>query len=267
MYAFIVGPTIASNLLLASLSIDRSMIVIHPTRYRLLITRCHVFKRISLVILIVVFIMFLPHFTLYHDSNSYIQVVCDLRPVVHQWESNLWPLMHTVLFALIPSLITCISSLILFHNRFCHHPVLKRTLSARSRRIQTLSLLIAIFSVGSLIAILPVCILEVLTLNDRIANPDSSCSMRRMQYKILLNYFLSLMSMNYSFKFYAHLIISTPFRSNFIRLLNCSNCHSHNKYLSTRLIRHRGPAAASPSTMITSLWKHMEHRESLIRLT
>jgi hypothetical protein len=237
-YAIAIGPAIGSNVLLASLSIDRSMIVMYPTRYRVLVTRSHVFKRILLIILVIIFIMIPPHFILYHDPNSYEKFLCELRPIVRRWELHLWSFLHTILFALVPSLITCASSLILFHNRFQN-----RKLGARSRRMQTLALLIAFFSAGSLIAILPECILEAFILNDRIINPNISCSIRHIRYNILLNYFLPLMTMNYSFKFYAHLIISTPFRRDFIQLMSCNNDNNHNQ-CSLKSIRHDGPAAS-----------------------
>ncbi|CAF0727262.1 unnamed protein product [Adineta steineri] len=234
-YTMISGPTIASNLLLASLTTDRSLMILYPTRYRLLMTRHHVFKRISLVTLIVVLIMIPPYFSLSYDPNLHNYFLCKLRPSFRRWETNLWPLIHTILFAFVPSLMTCISSIILLRDRFRHRRVHKRTLSIRSRRMQTLSLLIALFSLISLVSILPVGIVEVIIFNDHIVNQKSSCSMRRIRYKILLNCFLSFMSMNYSLKFYVRLIISTPFRRDFLRLIGCD---SGARQLNTRSSRH-----------------------------
>jgi hypothetical protein len=225
LYAITVGPTIASNLLLASLSIDRSILVIYPTRYRILVTRSHVFKRIFLIISVVILVMIPPHFSFYREPNSYDKFLCELRSTVRRWEVNLWPLIHTIIFALVPSLITCVSCLILCHNRFK-----KRRASFRYRRMQRLSLLLAIFSISGLVAILPVCILEVFIFNDRIIGPNIICSIKRIRYTILLNYFLSLMIMNYSFKFYIRLIISTPFRRDFIRLISCNWFKNHNQH-------------------------------------
>ncbi|CAF1063159.1 unnamed protein product [Rotaria sp. Silwood1] len=43
-YSILIGPTILSNLYLASMSIDQSFMILYPAHHRLLITRCYVLK-------------------------------------------------------------------------------------------------------------------------------------------------------------------------------------------------------------------------------
>ena len=54
-------------------------------------------------------------------------------------------------------------------------------------------------------------------------NHDSYCSIRWKTYKIVLNCFLALVSINYSNKFYFHLMISPAVRKDFMQLITCTS--------------------------------------------
>lgn len=58
-YSLLIGPAILSNLYLASMAIDRSLMIFHPNRYRLLVTQRHV--------LIVILCMIPHHFFYYYN--------------------------------------------------------------------------------------------------------------------------------------------------------------------------------------------------------
>jgi hypothetical protein len=118
-------------------------------------------------------------------------------------------------------LIVCIGSGILLHNRCKHKRLHKNKLSASARRIQRRSILIFLVSLWMFLSLLPTCILEILIVHKRFHDHDSHCSTRWKFYKILLNCFLALLSINYSNKFYIHVIISTTARKKLIQLITC----------------------------------------------
>jgi hypothetical protein len=116
-------------------------------------------------------------------------------------------------------LIVCISTFILLHNRCKHKRIHKKNFSESARRVHRRSIFIFIFAVGTFLLVLPLCILEILIMHDRFFYHNRYCSTRWKIYKIVFNYFLTFLSINYSMKFYIHLIMSTTARRSFIQLI------------------------------------------------
>ncbi|CAF3576103.1 unnamed protein product [Rotaria sp. Silwood1] len=220
-YSILMGPTILSNLYLASISIDRTYMILYPTRFRLVITRRHVFIRLLLIFIIVILIMIPHHFYYYFNKKTTI-FICEFDTVIKHWRVRIWPFLHAILFVSLPSIITFISSVILLHNR-CNQRKLHNNnqLSKTARRMKRNSILILSMSIFILFSLLPTVILEIFIVHDRLFNDDILCSIRWKTYKILLNWFLILSALNYSSKFYIHLIISKTFRRDFIKLIDC----------------------------------------------
>ncbi|CAF1306233.1 unnamed protein product [Adineta steineri] len=219
-YSILIGSTILSNLYLASMSIDRNFIILYPTRYRLIITRQHVLKRIVLIFLITILFMIPHHFYYYYNKNTTL-FICEFHKFIDRWKIHIWPFIHAILFVSIPSIITCISSIMLLHNRRKHRRLTKNILGEKARRIERNSILIVFISLALAFTTLPIVILQIFIVHDRLFNHEIYCLTRWKTYKILLNWFLTLASFSYSCKFYIRLTISRTFRKEFLQLLNC----------------------------------------------
>jgi hypothetical protein len=219
-YGIFIGSTALSNLYLASMSIDRSLMILCPGRYRLLVTRPYVISRIIFIGLLIILLLIPHHFYLYYDPKSTL-FLCEFNSSVHHRRIRLWSLIHAVLFVSIPSLVVCISSFILLHNRCQHNRTYKKSLSLSARRMHRRSILIVMFSLTVFLCLLPTCILEIFIVHDRLFHHDMYCSIRWKIYKILLNCYLAFTSIYYSSKFYIHLAISVSFRKSFVQLITC----------------------------------------------
>jgi hypothetical protein len=203
------------------MSIDRSIIILYPTRYRLIVTRSHVTQRLILIY-IIVFIFLIPHhFYLFYKPKSTL-FLCDFHSSVNHKQIYLWTFIHAILFVSIPSIIVCISAFILLHNRCQYKRIHKNNLSSNARRMHRQAIFIFFVSLGIFFTLLPSCILEIFIVYNRFSYHNNNYCLNRWKfYKILLNCFVTLLSINYSMKFYIHLIISTSFRKNFIQFISC----------------------------------------------
>jgi len=217
-YTILIGSTTLSNLYLASMSIDRTIMILRPTRYRVLVTRSRVKLRLILIYIIIV-ILLTPHYFYYEPRTTLF--LCDFQSSVIHRQIRLWPFIHAILFVSIPSLIVCISGYILLHNRCKHKRIYKQTLSKSARRMHRRSIFIFFVTLGIFLSLLPLCILEIFIVYDGFIYYDRYCSIRLKIYKILLHFFLTLSSINYSMKFYIRLIISPSFRKDFIQFIHC----------------------------------------------
>lgn len=229
-YSLLIGPTILSNLYIASMSIDRTFMILYPTRYRSVITRQHVFIRIVLILLILIIIMIPHHYYYYYNKTTTI-FICEFHQYILRWKTRVWPFLHAILFVSIPSIITCISSVVLLHNRCKHRRIHKNNLSENARQMERSSILLCFFSVTIFFSILPFVILEIFITIDRLSNYSDITSVKWKTYLTLLNWFLTLGAINYSFKFYVHLIISTLFRNQFIQLFQHKEKQIHEQNL------------------------------------
>ncbi|CAF1009280.1 unnamed protein product [Adineta ricciae] len=70
-YNLVIGPTILSNIYLALMSIDRSIMILYPSRYRILITRRSVLIRVYLVLVLVIIAMIPHHFYFYYNKKIF----------------------------------------------------------------------------------------------------------------------------------------------------------------------------------------------------
>jgi hypothetical protein len=204
------------------MSIDRSIMILSPARYRLIVTQSHVIIRIILISIIVL-ILIIPHRFYLTYQPKFTLFLCDFHLSANERQIRLWALIHLILLVFIPSLISCISAFILLYNRCKYKRAQKNNLSPSARRMHRRSIFIFFVSLGIFLTLLPSCILEVFLVHDRLIHHDSHCSKRRKVYKILYHCFLTLASINYAIKFYLHLIISVPFRERFIQFIACKS--------------------------------------------
>ena len=221
-YSILMGSTTLSNLYLASMSIDRSIMILYPARYRVLVTRPRIQFRLVVIGLIITALLIPHHFYFYYEPRATL-FLCDFYPFVNHRQVRIWSLIHSILFVFLPSLIVCISAFILLHNRQRHNRLYKQTLSQSARRMHKLSIFIFIMSVGIFFSLVPTCVLEVFLVHARLSSHYGHCLGRWKVYKILVHCFLVLSSINYSIKFYVHLIMSTSFRKSFIQLITCKS--------------------------------------------
>jgi len=229
------------------MSVDRSIMILSPARYRLIVTRSHVIIRIILISIIVL-ILIIPHHFYFTYQPKVTLFICNFHLSANARRIRLWALIHAILFVSIPSLIVCISAFILLYNRCKHKRAHKNNLSPRARRMHRRSILIFFASLGIFLSLLPSCILEVFLAHDRLIHHDSHCSKRRKVYKILFNCSLTLASINYAIKFYLHLIISIPFRERFIQFIACksnqnisrtNNGHKNEQHLLSSIVQNK----------------------------
>ncbi|CAF1020125.1 unnamed protein product [Adineta steineri] len=227
-YSIIIGSTTLSHLYLASLFIDQSMMILYPTHYRLIVTRSHIILRIVLITFIII-LLSIPHHFYFHYEPRITFFLCDFNSSLYYGKVRIWLFVHAILLVGIPSLIVCISSAILLHNRCKHKRTYKNNLSINARRMHRRSILIFVYSIGLFLFILPGCILEIYMVYDRFFYHNMYCSIRWKIYRLLPNYFLILSSITYSNKFYIHLIVSTTFRNGFIQLITCKSNQNSTK--------------------------------------
>jgi len=229
------------------MSVDRSIMILSPASYRLIVTRSHVIIRIILISIIVLILIIPHHFYLTYDPKITLSL-CDFHLSANERKIRLWALIHAILLVFIPSLITCISAFILLYNRCKHKRAQKNNLSPSARSVHRRSIFIFFLSLGIFLTLLPICLLEVFLAHDRLIHHDSGCSKRRKVYKILFNCSLTLASINYAIKFYLHLIISIPFRERFIQFIACksnqnisrtNNGHKNEQYLLSPIVQNK----------------------------
>ena len=217
-YSVVNGSTALSNIYLASLSMDRSVMILSPMSYRLRITRSHVISR--LIIIAILMIIFLtPHHFYFSYNQSSTVFFCEFSPQVNQRHIRLWVFIHAIVFVSIPSLIVCLSSFLLLYNRCQHKRLSQTTQSLSARRMEQRSILIVFISLAMFFTIVPACMLQIFVVQNRLSSRDAHCSLRWKHYKILMNIFLILSSINYASKFYVNLAISTTFRQSFLQLI------------------------------------------------
>ncbi|CAF3371401.1 unnamed protein product [Rotaria sp. Silwood2] len=221
-HCIILGSTTLSNLYLASIAIDRSIMILCPMSYRSIVTRPRVIFRLILICLIVILLLVPNYFYLHYNAKATL-FLCDFSSSNNRQRIHLLSLMHALFFVSIPSLIVCISSIILLNNRCQHKHIYKKTLSLSARRMHKRSILTFLVSLWFFFSLLPAFVVEIFVLCDQYFYRDMHCLLRMKIYKILLNCFLILLAMNYSTKFYIHLIISTSFRDDFIQFISCQN--------------------------------------------
>jgi hypothetical protein len=219
-YSILFGSTKLSNVFLASLSIERSVMIVYPARYRSIVTQSRIVLRIILITIIVILLV-IPHHFYFRYNPSTTLFLCEFDPSADRRRIRLWTLIHSILFVSVPSLIVCICASILLHNRCKHERLHKNSSSVGARRMQRNSVLIFLASLWLVLLLLPTCILEILMVHERFHDLDSHCPTRWKFYKILFNCFLTLSSINYSNKFYIHIIIFTATRKNFIKFITC----------------------------------------------
>ena len=203
------------------MSIDRSIMILYPSRYRILITRRSILMRVYLVLVFVIIAMIPHHFYFYYNKSMTL-FICDFHRFIDRWRIHLWPYIHAILFVLLPVIIVYISSIILLHNRCEHRRVAKNNLSENARRMERNSILIFFMTIAISLSLFPFVILEIFTVRDRLYNLELLCGKRWNTYLILRYWFLILGVFTYSFKFYLRLIISKTFRQQFLQLISCS---------------------------------------------
>lgn len=170
----------------------------------------------------------IPHHFYFKYNNKTTIFICEFDTTTDAWKIRAWPFVHAILFVSLPSIVTCISATILLRNRCNHRKNNKNQISLNARRMERNSLLILFISIGMLFSVLPAVILEIFIVHDRIFPNQNPCSMKTIIYRILLNWFLTLSSINYSFKFYIRVCCSMTFQKDFLKLLNVESSRRTN---------------------------------------
>ncbi|CAF5039394.1 unnamed protein product [Rotaria sp. Silwood1] len=196
--------------------------ILCPMRYRSIVKRSHVVCRLVSIFLVITLLVIPHYFYLHHDAKTTL-FLCNLTSLNNRHRVHLLSLIHTILFVSIPSLIVCISSIILLNNRCQQKRKYKKALSLNARRMHKRSVLIFLLSFWLLLSLLPAFIVKLFVLLDQLFYDDIRCPIRLKIYKILYNCFLIGSSITYSTKFYIHLIVSTSFRESFIQFICCQN--------------------------------------------
>ena len=217
-YSVVNGSTALSNIYLASMSMDRSIMILSPMSYRLRVTRSHVISRVIIIAILMIIFLTPHHFYFSYDQSSTV-FYCEFSSHVDQRHIHLWAFIHAIVFVSIPSLIVCLSSFLLLYNRCQHKRLSQTTQSLSARRMEQRSILIVFISLAMFFTIVPGCMLQIVVVQNRLSSHDAHCSLRWKHYKILMNVFLTLSSINYASKFYIHLAISTTFRQSFLQLI------------------------------------------------
>ncbi len=221
-YSILLGSTTLSNVFLASSGIDRTVMILYPALYRSIVTQSRIILRLISITKIVILLLIPQHFYFHYNSRTTL-FFCEFYPSTDRRRIRLWILTHAILFVSVPSLIVCICSGILLYNRCKHKRLHKKNSSVGARRMQRNSILIFLASLWLFLSLLPACILEIWMAHERLFDHDSHCSTRWKFYKILFNCFLTLSSINYSNKFYLHIVIFTAARKNFIKFITCKS--------------------------------------------
>lgn len=228
-YSILVGSTTLSNLYLASYSIDRSLMILYPMRYRSVGTQSRVILRILCIGLIIISLLVPHHFYLHYDSKATL-FLCKFPSLIRHKKIHLLSIIHAILFVSIPTFIVFISSLILLRNR-CHHKRLLKNNSSLNSRMPKRSIFIVLASLWLFLSLLPTFILEIIIVYDQFFHHDMYCSIEVKVYKILLDCYLIFSSTNYSIKFYIHLLVSISFRKSFIQFITCKYHHKSSKLI------------------------------------
>lgn len=217
VYSILIGPTILSNLYLASMSIDRSVMIFYPNRYRHMVTQRHVLIRIVVILLIVILLM-IPHHFFYYYNEQTTKFICEFHDFIDDWIIRLWSFGHAICLVFIPYLITLINIVFLLRNRRQHRLLSGAVLSEHTRRMERNAMFIFIIIIVNFSSVLPYVILEIFLVRDRLVYHELLPLRREKIYQLLLHYFLAMSVVNYSFKFYVRLIISRSFRQDFKNL-------------------------------------------------
>lgn len=226
-YNIILSPTILSNLYFASASIDQSYMILHPTRYRFTITKCHVVTRILIILIIVVLFMIPNHFFFHYDSKTTVYI-CEFHEDISHSRIFIRSIVHIVLFITIPSLISCVSSVILLHQRCSHRKLRRNSITELNRRMERNSLILVVISIIMFISILPSGILQFFVVHDLLSNIESPCPENWKTIKTLNNWFWTFLSFTYSFKFYVRISMSKTYRRDFMELTNIISRRAQN---------------------------------------
>ena len=220
-YGILIGPTILSNLYLAAFSFDQGFMILYPNRSRRFITQRHVCICIVLILVIVILMLIPHHFFYYYDEKT-TKFICEFRDFVEPWKIHLWPFLHAIFFVIIPYIITCGAVVILLRNRRYHRRFSQAALSQSSRRMERNAMCILVIFIVNFLTVLPYVVLEIFLVRDRLAFHEVLPLKRATLYRLLLNWFLIVSVVNYSFKFHVRLMISKAFRKDFKDLFKCS---------------------------------------------
>lgn len=222
-YPFVRGTGLISLLLLVQLNLDRILIIHHPKQISLYITHRRISIKILLTSTILLFYLFNDYFSLHYDAHSFIIFgqSCRVYPHAERWFYFIWPYINFII-RLILCLILILCTIYIFHNR-CS------TISTRThllhRHQQTISLVLVLLSIHTLLALIPISIIQIFTQyiwKDQCQYFRCHCfqSQDHIQQWKLLNVICIMWETSiYTMKFYVKLCVSTEFRREVQRLI------------------------------------------------
>lgn len=228
-YPFVSGTGLISLLLLVQLNLDRLLIIHHPQQISVYITYQRIFIKILLTFSTLLLYLFHYYYSLHYDSQSYVIFgqSCRVYPRAQVWFYSIWPYIHLCI-RLIPCVILIACTINVFHNRYLRYP---HRMNSLHRQQQTFSLVLVLLSIYTLLAMVPVTILQIFNQyiwKDQCRYFRCHCWQKHdhaEQWKLINVICIMCEASIYTIKFYVKLLISSEFRHDIQRLI-CSRTKS-----------------------------------------
>ena len=222
-YPFVSGTGLISLLLLIQLNLDRLLIIHQPQQIPVYITYQRILIKILLTFSTLFLYLFHYYYSLHYDSHSYIIFgqSCRVYPRAQLWFYSIWPYVHLCI-RLIPCLILIACTINVFHNRCLKSS--HRT-NVLHRQQQTFSLVLVLLSIYTLLAMIPITILQIFNQyiwKDQCRYFRCHCFQTHdhaQQWKLINVICIMCEASIYTMKFYVKLIMSSEFRHDIKRLV------------------------------------------------
>ncbi|CAF0852755.1 unnamed protein product [Didymodactylos carnosus] len=248
-YMLVIGTAMISAILLANVSIDRVIMILLPFKTNAWITHRKVTLTIVITGLSIFCLMIHYRFSLcYHFGSSVLYgQACIICPNARIWFEHVWPILYLTLFRVLPALIVIICAVIILVNRCSLSKITRTTVTNKTKvrldhrrqfvRMQTLSIVLVLFSLYFTLSIMPNTIMQFFNKNFRY---ETDC-FKLGQWKLLNTLFIMFESTSYTNKFYIKLIVSKQFRNDIKRLITIP-VHQTN-ILEKKMHRYQKPIA------------------------
>lgn len=217
-YSIFIGSTTLLTLYVTLWWIQKALMILYPFRYRVQVQGCHLLFRIILVTLVIIACLVPRNFYSNYNSKAAI-FICNFSSSTHRSRVRLFSIIYAILFVSIPSSIICISALILLNNQWKHRQKVNNNLSADARSMNNRAIFIFFISFWLFLSSLRTSMIEIFVAYELVFYHDMHCSVRLKIYQNLLSCFFIFSSINCSVRFYIHIIMSVPFRQNFIQFI------------------------------------------------
>ena len=224
-YPFVGGTGLLSLLFLVQLNLDRILIIHQPRQISVYITHQRILIKILLTSSVLLLYLMHYYFSLHYDAHSFIIFgqSCRVYPRAERWFYSIWPYVN-LSSRLIPCLILILSTITIFHNRHSTASFATRT-HVLHRHQQTISLVLVLLSIYTLLALIPISILQIFNQyiwKDQCRYFRCHCfqTQRHVEQWKLFNVICIMWETSiYTMKFYVKICVSTDFRHDVQRLI------------------------------------------------